>query len=136
MEGNLATSVYHKKTHTDRYLHFRSLHHPQVKTGMISCLRKRAERVCTEGLTEVLQHLSGAFQGNGYPRKVIHGVLKKHGSSKETKDDEQRMLVLPYIKGLNEKIRLACRPLSVKTVFRSSTTLRNLLTQVKTLTRL
>lgn len=31
--------VYHKKTHTDRYLHFQSHHHPQVKVGVISCLR-------------------------------------------------------------------------------------------------
>ena len=41
------------------------------------------------------------------------------------------MLVLPYVKGLSEKIRLVCRPLNIKTAFRSSSTLRSLLTHVK-----
>ena len=46
-------------------------------------------------------------------------------------DDEQRLLILPYVKGLSETIRLVCRPLNIKTAFRSSSTLRSLLTHVK-----
>ena len=115
-ENTLTTSVFRKKTHTDRYLHFRSHHHPQVKTSVVSCLKSRAERVCTgDGLKEELNHLSRVFQANGYPQE----------------DDEQRLLVLPHIKGLSEKIRLVCRPLNIKTAFRSSSTLRSLLTHVK-----
>ena len=38
---------------------------------------------------------------------------------------------MPYVKGLSEKIRLVCHPLTIKTSFRSSLTLRNLLTHVK-----
>lgn len=40
----LKTSVHRKKTHTDRYLHFSSNHHPQTETGIISCLQDRAEK--------------------------------------------------------------------------------------------
>ena len=45
-ENNLTTSVFHKKTHTNRYLQFRSHHHSQIKTSVVSCLNSRAERVC------------------------------------------------------------------------------------------
>lgn len=47
-KGRLRTSVHRKKTHTDRYLHFNSNHYPQTKTGIISCLRDHAEKICDE----------------------------------------------------------------------------------------
>ena len=38
-DGNhLTTSVFRKRTHTDRYLHYNLHHHPRIKTGVISCL--------------------------------------------------------------------------------------------------
>ena len=39
---SIATSVYRKPTHTDRYLNYRSHHHPKTKTGIVSCLKRRA----------------------------------------------------------------------------------------------
>ena len=74
----LSTSVYRKKTHTDRYVHFRSHHHPQVKTCVVSCLTSRPDWLCTgDGLTEELNHLSRVFQANGYPHAAPAGVLNK-----------------------------------------------------------
>ena len=43
------TSVFHKKTHTDRYLDFNSHHPTKVLRGVVQCLRVRAEKVCEEG---------------------------------------------------------------------------------------
>jgi hypothetical protein len=66
------TSVYRKPTHTDRYNNFASHHHPRTKTGVISCLRKRADEICRRHLkTSEINYLRKAFEANGYPRKVI-----------------------------------------------------------------
>lgn len=42
----MSTSVHRKKTHTDRYLNFRSHHHPRVLSGVIKCLHNRAIKIC------------------------------------------------------------------------------------------
>ena len=72
-ENTLTTSA-----HTDWYHHFRSHHHPQIKTSVVSCLKSRAERACPgDGLKEELNHLSMVFQANGYPHAATAGVLNK-----------------------------------------------------------
>ena len=77
-ENTLTTSVFHKKTHMDWYIHFRSHHHPQIKMSVVSCLKSRAERACPgDGLKEELNHLSRVFQANRYPHTVTAGVLNK-----------------------------------------------------------
>ena len=68
-DGTLTTSVYRKKTKTDQYLHFQSHNHPQVKTSVASCLKKKAERVSTgKSLSKELQQFSDMFQAKGYPQ--------------------------------------------------------------------
>ena len=62
-EDTLTTSVYHKKTKTDQYLPFQSQDHPQVKTSVASCLKKKAERVSRrKSLSKELQQFSDMFQ--------------------------------------------------------------------------
>ena len=48
--SNLETSVYRKKTHTNRFLHYNSHHHPKVKVGIVKSslktLKDRTSRIC------------------------------------------------------------------------------------------
>lgn len=44
--NRFSTTVYRKPTHTGRYTHFASHHHPRVKSGTIRCLAERAKRIC------------------------------------------------------------------------------------------
>ena len=46
-------------------------------------------------------------------------------------EDRQKVLFLPYIQGLSQKIEKICRPLGIKTIFESSNTLRQSLVHVK-----
>ncbi len=46
-------------------------------------------------------------------------------------ENESKLLVLPYIKGISEKIEQICRPLNIKINFQTATTLRKLLVHVK-----
>ena len=39
--SSLETRVYRKKTHTDRYLHYNSHHHPRVNVGTVKTLKDR-----------------------------------------------------------------------------------------------
>ena len=64
--GKLDITVYRKKTHTDRYLHFESHHPIHVKKGTVRCLYDR-----DENLKEQESHLMKTFIGNGYPRAFV-----------------------------------------------------------------
>ena len=128
-------SVFRKKTHTDWYLHYDSNHPTRVKRGIIQCLRHRAEKVC-DGSTQwpEIRHLRQVFKANDYP----HAVMKKNlrvrptpANSSQTNQPAPKLLLLPYIPGLSEKIEGVCRPLGVKTVCKSRGTLRNSLVRVK-----
>lgn len=135
LNNTLTTSVYRKDTHTNRYLHYNSHHHPRIKTGIISCLKHRAKTICSDSLVQQeLNHLKDVFITNGYPPRVIQNTMTKQKSTMTTPpsdDPKPATLYLPYIKGVSEKIEKQVRPLNIRTVFRTSTTLGRHLTTVK-----
>ena len=89
-EDTLTTSVYRKKTKTDQYLHFRSYHHPQVKTSVVSCLN-RAERVSREKASQRNCSISQTCFRPNDTHNVTERVLyrKKHRCPALMKDNEQ-----------------------------------------------
>ena len=137
--GRFKTAVYRKPTHTDRYTHFASHHHPQVKSGTIRCLTERARRICEDdNRKEEMSHIRDTFMRNGYTKYVISRNLRKKPRGHESTPDANEIttkppsLFLPYVQWLSEKIQIACWRLGVKTVFKSSGALRQLLTRLKT----
>lgn len=137
-DGIFKTSVYRKPTHTDRYTHFTSHHHPRVKTGTIKCLVRRAEKICDDGSRgKEVAHIRNTFVKNGYPKRLISRVLsapppRQPTEAEDTPTGKPASLFLPYIQGLSEKIQTACRKIGVRTVFKSRETLRQRLMKVKT----
>ena len=127
----LTTTVYRKPTHTDRYLNFRSNHHPRIKSGIIKCLAHRARNICQQDLIQSeFNHLQHVFECNDYPPELIRRCLRKHH-----KLERDKIICLPYIKGLSESLERACDQPDIKFVFKCNRTLRSLLTKVKTKTK-
>ena len=110
----LRTSMYRKPTHTDRYIHFKSNHHPATKIGTMMCLRRRAEEVCSRDMVQdELDHLATTFKANGYPNHLRRVLRAEKKPKKETKEQEHT-LYIPYVKGTSENLQSLCRTLNIK----------------------
>ena len=44
----LLTTVYHKPTHTNRYINYNSNHYPRVLRSTLLCLKDRANKICKQ----------------------------------------------------------------------------------------
>lgn len=106
-DGNkLAHTVYRKKTHTDRYLHAKSHHHPQQKRSLIKTLMHRANKIPDEiSKPEERKHVELALMKNGYTRKEIRNAC--HTKPKEEKEQQQIVTYarLPFIAGVTDRLK-------------------------------
>ena len=104
-------------------------------------MTERARRICQDdNRKEELLHIQDTFLKNGYPKHVITNNLRKKPKPQETTHDADEVdgatkrpsLFLSYVQGLSEKIQIVCLKLKVRTIFKSSGTLRSVLTKVRT----
>ncbi len=104
------TSIFRKKTHTDKYLNYKSNHHPIILSGVVKCLTDRAKKLCHPSeIAQELKHLKEVFLANGYPEQTINSNIKSkrnstRNNSTNAQDETIKYLVIPYIKGISEKI--------------------------------
>nr|XP_012143822.1 PREDICTED: uncharacterized protein LOC105662853 [Megachile rotundata] len=69
-DGTLGHKVYRKPTHTNRYVHATSHHHPSKKNSVITSLIHRATCISEkENLANELEHIRSTLQQNGYSRQ-------------------------------------------------------------------
>ncbi|KFD45341.1 hypothetical protein M513_13783 [Trichuris suis] len=131
MSGQLKTTVYRKPTHSNRYLHFSSHHLRAVMKGIMRGMVKRAIDLCEpEFLREVLHHIYKTFKENGYPSQFLHSVMQEtiESSRRVHKNDlPGPRILLPYYKGLSEKIQRLGRRLQLSVCYKRGPNLRSLL---------
>ncbi|KAK3716447.1 hypothetical protein QZH41_007056 [Actinostola sp. cb2023] len=136
-DGSIDISVYRKKTHTGRYLHFES-HHPSMhKASVIRTLNNRACSIPTQEQSkrEEQQHVFTCLhKENGYPKRF----LKRHMLPLKRPDDKDSQIqqpsgfaTLPYVEGTTERIKRVLEGYNVKTSIKPLTTLRQLLSKPK-----
>ena len=71
-KGTINHAVFRKPTHIDRYLNYRSFHHPAIKSSVCKTLVSRAYNVCDkESIAKELDHLNVVLQQNGFPADKI-----------------------------------------------------------------
>ena len=77
-DGNMSTTVYRKKTHTDKYLYFDS--HTQWHTKILwqeHSLTEQTRYVFHPDRVKEEVHITTALKRNGYPLAVIKRSSKK-----------------------------------------------------------
>ena len=103
-DGSLGHKVYRKPTHTDRYLHYNSFHHPSIKNSVCKTLINRAKTICeVDNIEGELEHLRSVLKMNGYPKKFIDNAMKTRQHVRE-KAEYQSSVSLPYIGSASHKI--------------------------------
>ena len=125
-DGSLSTSVFRKKTHTDKYLDFES-HHPLThKKAVVSTLLCRAFTHTSDRVSETkeIRHVTNALRRNGYPQWLIDKQVSTPHTISTTDHQWKGTAVLPYIRGLSESIRRVLSSLDVRVCFKPHTTLR------------
>ncbi|XP_059046970.1 uncharacterized protein LOC131842461 [Achroia grisella] len=118
-DGTLGHTVYRKPTHTDRYLHATSHHHPRHFDSVVSSLVDRAYDLCDKiQIKEELLHVEGVLRNNGYNIDISRW-RHKHNKSRRPKSCsvKRQKTFLPYIKGVTDKISRLLSKYSVDTVF-------------------
>ena len=122
----------------DRYVHASSHHQPSQKMGILHTLVTQAIIISDkEHLEDDRGHLSKALQNNGYIKKDIKRDFKREkyisnkNTRKNTKQEDEAKVLLPYIQGTTYKIAKVLRKRRINTIFFPPTSLRNNLDRAK-----
>ena len=101
-DGSITVSVYRKATHTDRYLDFKSHHHPQHKHSVVRTLMDRAKNIPSteeEALRET-KRVTEALTAKNYPANFIYSG-RQLNRQQEVNDTHQHgmviLLILPVV---------------------------------------
>ena len=92
-DRTLNVTVFRKRTHTDRYLHFNSHHPASAKRAAIRSLFDRTRNITLwkEDLRKE-EHLTITFRQNGYPLPFIRAIsssMQKPSAPPEEELDEE-----------------------------------------------
>jgi hypothetical protein len=132
-DGTSITSVYRKKTHSDRYLHYTSDHPFKDKIACLETLRYRALAYCsTQNLLRAeLKHLQKVFIENGYPSELVQRILSSQKKEKDNQNIQEEnfygYFTVPYDKLLNEPLKKLCSSLNIGFLNKRKTSLGNLI---------
>ncbi|XP_026496530.1 uncharacterized protein LOC113401036 [Vanessa tameamea] len=114
-DGSMSHTVYRKTTHTDRYLHANSHHHPRHLNAVVTSLTNRANDLCDEDhIQSELAHVEKVLQRNGY--KVGNTATRDHKLLRQYRVERQPAF-MPYVKGVTDKIARVLGKYAVKTIF-------------------
>ena len=105
-DGSLATCVYRKPTHTDRYLQYLS-HHPvnqKVSVARTSFFRAISITSNKEKKLEELHQITKTLKNNGFPSNKcsFKNYMQNHNIKKTEK--LKRFTSIPYVQGVSEPI--------------------------------
>ena len=138
--NKITTDIYRKPTHTDQYLQWSSHHPVQQKLGIVRTLMHRANTLITDEdrKKREKEKIKNALRLCGYPEWALKEG-EHQGEKKKTRDkgeDQERKkpkgyVVLPYIKGVSERLRRTFQKQNINLYHKAGTTLRQMLVHPK-----
>ncbi|KAK3751073.1 hypothetical protein QZH41_001914 [Actinostola sp. cb2023] len=134
-DGTIDVSIFRKKTHTDRYLHFSSHHPPQHKAAVVRTLVHKTNNLLSKDCHKDKErtHIGRALAANGYPRQFIHRFSQDRKIAEKKSDTEERkgFALLPYVQGTTERIKRVLESHRIEVCVKPLTTLRHILSKPK-----
>ena len=108
-DGTLAHIVHGKPTHTDRYLHSSSFHHPHFKSAVHNTLVCRAFSTCNQHSLKH-DHIKTSLHLNGYKHFNFNQTQAKPSLPPEERPQFKSTITLPYISHASHKLqRIFCQ---------------------------
>jgi hypothetical protein len=104
----LASEVYRKPTHTDRYLNFNSIHPLHLNREVVHGLISRPKVKCQKDLYKETESIRQDLKLNEYPQEFIDSTIRKAMEKKQPscfRYDIQGHSRVPYVKSIFEKLR-------------------------------
>ena len=121
VRGRIQVSVYRKPTHTDKYLGY-SYHHPsQHKRTVVNTLLHRGQKIPSTNAerSRERKHVNKVLRDKNYPLTFIWICKAYHNSSRRDPSTNASssarassvspFVVLPYVRGVSEKISRVLR---------------------------
>ena len=137
-EKNISTDIYRKPTHTDHYLQWSSHHPVQQKLGVVRTLIHRANTlIADEDLRKVeVKKVKDALRVCGYPEWALkegelQGKSKNVKKVKDQKEKQKGFVVLPYCKGISERLKRVFKKHGVSLYSKAGQTIRQSLVRPK-----
>ncbi len=126
-QDGLVFSVYRKPTHTGRYLHRDSSHPRSVFKGVVRSLACRASSICSsERLQAEKQSVVSSLKACGYSDLECRKWWRTERPNDKARSPRFEG-VLPYVRGVSERIKNVLKDVGVAVALRAPTTMRNLL---------
>ena len=130
--GALTTTIYHKPTHTNRYVQFTSHHPRHHKLSVAHSLHNRLNTHITDHTDYCVQssHVEQTLALNGYPRKYFRGQRKITDRTLPTRSFES-FTSIPYVQCVSDKIQRVLNEVGVKVAVKPHLTIRKLFPSLK-----
>ena len=131
-ETGYDTTVYRKKSASDRYIHYTSAQVWKEKACAIRTLKSRAIDYCSTEvlLAEELSYLLEVFMSNGYPERTVWRMLYQEDRREHNKEDEIDMaksMYVPYHPRAKRLYKMLKDEFGFSVVFKKTQTLGDIL---------
>ena len=125
------TTVFRKKSASDRYIHYTSSQVWKEKASAIRTLKQRAIDYCSNQvfLANELDYLLTVFIQNGYPEKTVWRILYQESKPKGTKEeiDFSKSMYVPYHPRTKRLYRMIKEDFGFSIIYKKTQTLGDIL---------